>query len=106
VVNTAIDHYRKGKKNNMEISIEAANNEPADESVIENLNAEEIIKLINSLPMNYRYTFSLFEIEGYSHNEIALQLGISESTSRSNLTRAKKMLRQKILINSHYERVN
>jgi len=106
VVNTAIDYYRKDKKNNMEISIEIAYDEPADESVIDNLNAEEIIKLINSLPMNYRYTFSLFEIEGFSHNEIALQLGITESTSRSNLTRAKKMLRHMILINSHYERVN
>lgn len=106
VINTAIDYYRKDKNNSNEISIDVANNEPADESVIDNLNAEEIFKLINSLPMNYRYTFSLFEIEGFSHNEIALQLGITESTSRSNLTRAKKMLRQMILINSHYERVN
>ncbi len=105
VVNTAIDYYRKDKKNNIEISIEAAYNEPADESVIDNLNAEEIIKLINSLPVKYRYTFSLFEIEGFSHDEIALQLGITASTSRSNLTRAKKMLRKMILINNHYERV-
>jgi RNA polymerase sigma factor (sigma-70 family) len=104
VVNTAIDYYRKDKKNNIEISIEVAYNEPVDESVIDNLNAEEIIKLINSLPENYRYTFCLFEIEGYSHDEIALQLGITASTSRSNLTRAKKMLRQMILINSRYEK--
>jgi RNA polymerase sigma factor (sigma-70 family) len=104
VVNTAIDYYRKDKKNNMETSIEVAYNEPADESVIDDLNAEEIIKLINSLPAKYRYTFSLFEIEGFSHDEIALQLGITASTSRSNLTRAKKMLRQMVLINSHYER--
>jgi RNA polymerase sigma factor (sigma-70 family) len=90
VVNTAMDHYRKNKKNNNEISIEVAYNEPADESVIDNLNAEEIIKLINSLPMKYRYTFSLYEIEGFSHDEIAIQLGITASTSRSNLTRAKK----------------
>jgi RNA polymerase sigma factor (sigma-70 family) len=104
VINTAIDQYRKDGKNNCEISIEAACNEPADESVIENLNAEEIIKLINSLPANYRYTFSLFEIEGFSHDEIALQLGITASTSRSNLTRAKKLLRQMIIMNSHYEK--
>jgi RNA polymerase sigma-70 factor (ECF subfamily) len=104
VVNTAIDYYRKDKKNSVEIPIEAAYNEPADESAIDNLNAEEIIKLINSLPVKYRYTFSLFEFEGYSHDEIALQLGITASTSRSNLSRAKKMLRQKILINNHYER--
>jgi RNA polymerase sigma factor (sigma-70 family) len=104
VINTAIDRYRKDEKNNIEISLEAACNEPADESVIDDLNAEEIIKLINSLPVNYRYTFSLFEIEGFSHDEIALRLGITASTSRSNLTRAKKMLRQMILINNRYER--
>jgi RNA polymerase sigma factor (sigma-70 family) len=104
VINTAIDYFRKDKKNNIEISIDVVNNEPADESVVDNLNAEEIFKLINSLPMNYRYTFSLFEIEGFSHSEIAMQLGITESTSRSNLTRAKKMLRQMILINSRYEK--
>ena len=105
VINTAMDHYRKDKKTANEISIETACNEPVDESVIDNLNAEEIIKLINSLPVKYRYTFSLFEIEGFSHDEIAQQFGITASTSRSNLARAKKMLRQMILITSHYERV-
>jgi len=49
--------------------------------------------------MMYRYTFNLFEIEGYSHDEIAQQLGITSGTSRSNLTRAKEMLRKMILIN-------
>ena len=105
VVNTALDYYRKDKKNGVEISIEAAYNEPVDESVMDNINTEEIIKLINSLPMMYRYTFNLFEIEGYSHDEIAQQLGITSGTSRSNLTRAKEMLRKMILINCHYERV-
>jgi RNA polymerase sigma factor (sigma-70 family) len=104
VVNTAIDYYRKNKNNSNEVSMDAANNEPVDESVINDLNAEEIIKLINSLPARYRYTFSLFEIEGFSHDEIALQLGITASTSRSNLTRAKRMLRQMIMINSRYEK--
>jgi len=105
VVNTALDHYRKDKKNNFEISIEAAYNEPVDESVINNLSAEEIIKLINSLPVKYRYIFSLFEIEGYSHDEIARQLGITASMSRTNLTRAKEMLRKMILKSNRYERV-
>jgi RNA polymerase sigma factor (sigma-70 family) len=104
VVNTAIDNFRRNKKNSIEMPIEVACNEPADESVIDNLSAEEIIKLINSLPVKYRYTFSLFEFEGFSHDEIAMQLGISVSTSRSNLSRAKKMLRQMIQIHYHYER--
>ncbi len=105
VVNTALDHYRKDKKNSIEISIEAANNEPVEESVMDKLNAEEIVKLVNSLPANYRYTFNLFEIEGFSHDEIAQQLGITASNSRTNLTRAKKMLRKMILLINRYERV-
>ncbi len=104
VVNTALDHYRKDKKNSVEISIDAAYNEPVDESVMDNLNAEEIVKLVNSLPENYRYTFSLFEIEGFSHDEIARQLGITASTSRTYLTRAKEMLRKMILTKTCYER--
>jgi RNA polymerase sigma factor (sigma-70 family) len=105
VVNTTIDYYRKDKKNSVEISIDAAYNEPDDEDVNNKLGAEEIIKLINSMPVKYRYIFNLYEIEGYSHDEIALQLGITASNSRANLTRAKKMLRKMILINSRYERV-
>jgi RNA polymerase sigma factor (sigma-70 family) len=105
VINTALDYYRKEKKYDVEISLEEASDEPEDESVLDKLNAEEIIKLINSLPMIYRYTFTLFEIEGFSHDEIAQQLGITASTSRSNLTRAKKMLRQMILTIYQYERI-
>jgi RNA polymerase sigma factor (sigma-70 family) len=105
VINTALDHYRKDKKNSVEISVEAAYNETVDEDVSTKLSAEELIKLINSMPVKYRYIFNLFEIEGYSHDEIAVQLGITASNSRANLTRAKKMLRKMILINSRYERV-
>ena len=104
VVNTALDYYRREKKHDAEISIDEASDEPEDESVLDRLNAEEIIRLLNSLPANYRYTFTLFEIEGFSHDEIAQQLGITAGTSRSNLTRAKKMLRQMILTLYQYER--
>jgi RNA polymerase sigma factor (sigma-70 family) len=105
VVNTALDYYRRENKYDTEISIDDASDEPEDESVLENLSAEEIIKLINSLPMIYRYTFTLFEIEGFSHEEIAKQLGIKASSSRKNLSRSKKMLRQMILKHFWYERV-
>ena len=105
VVNTALDHYRKDKKNSAEISVEAAYNETVDEDVSTKLSAEELIKLINSMPVKYRYIFNLFEIEGYSHDEIAQQLGINASASRTYLTRAKEMLRKMILIRNRYERV-
>lgn len=104
VVNTALDYYRREKKHNAETSIDEASDQPEDESVLDKLNAEEIIRLLNSLPAIYRYTFTLFEIEGFSHDEIAQQLAITAGTSRSNLTRAKKMLRQMVLTLYQYER--
>jgi RNA polymerase sigma factor (sigma-70 family) len=105
VVNTAIDYYRKEKKHDNEMPLDDALEETYDESVLDNLGAGEIIKLINSLPMIYRYTFTLYEIEGFSHQEIAGLLGIETSTSRKNLSRSKKMLRQMILKYYWHERV-
>ncbi len=55
-----------------------------------------IMAVIAALPEGYRIVFNLCEIDGYSHKEIGERLGISESSSRSQLTRAKKLLRQKL----------
>ena len=60
----------------------------------QNLNAEELLQLIESLPVGYRTVFNLYAIEGYSHAEIADSLGITESTSKSQLHRARAMLQQ------------
>ena len=65
-------------------------------SALDDLHEEELIKLIQQLPIGYREVFNMYVIDGYSHKEIAGALGISESTSRSQLTRAKKLLKQKI----------
>ncbi len=100
VVNTAIDHYRSHKKFQMNVEIEQADRHVTDVGVIEQLNAEEILQLLQQLSEPHRLTFLLFEIEGYSHEEIAQQLSISESTSRANLTRAKKKLRE--LVTNHF----
>ncbi len=94
VVNTAIDHYRSNKKFQQNIELASAVTQEYDSSVINQLNAEDILKQLQELPEHYRVTFMLYEIEGYSHEEIGQQLSISESTSRSNLTRAKKKLRE------------
>lgn len=58
------------------------------------LNAQEIEKMIESLPEGYRTVFNLFSIDGYSHREIATMLGITESASRSQLTHARMRLRE------------
>lgn len=63
---------------------------------LSNLSAEELLKQIQKLPDGYRIVFNMYAIEGYSHKEIAEHLEISEGTSKSQLSKAKKMLRSKI----------
>lgn len=105
VVNTALDHYRKEKKHENQVPLEKGFNELIDESVLDQLQAEDILKMVQDLPEIYRFTFNLYEIEGYSHEEIALKLGTTAGTSRANLSRAKHMLRVMIINLSAYERV-
>ena len=64
--------------------------------IYENLDKEDLIKVINTLPEGYLQVFNMYVIDGYSHAEIGKTLGIEESTSRSKLTRAKQFLRIKI----------
>ena len=58
------------------------------------LSVNDILKIFSHLPDNFKLTFNLFELEGYSHEEIGKLLGVTTSTSRSNLSRAKKMVRE------------
>lgn len=59
---------------------------------VENLSHQEILKMVYELPDGYRQVFALYAIEGFSHKEIATQLGIGESSSRSQYSRARKIL--------------
>jgi len=61
-----------------------------------NLTEEEILALINALPVGYKTIFNLFVIDGFSHKEIASKLSISVSTSKSQLYKAKQLLQQQI----------
>ena len=60
------------------------------------LMAEDIVRLIQDLPVGYKTVFNLYAIEGYNHAEIAEKLDISESTSKSQLSRARRMLQNKL----------
>lgn len=74
-------------------------NDPVAEGAPEihdELSAKELIELIQKLPFGYRLVFNLYEIEGYSHREIAKLIGISEGTSKSQLAKARKAIRQHI----------
>ncbi|HBE42488.1 MAG TPA: RNA polymerase subunit sigma-70 [Bacteroidales bacterium] len=95
LVNSAIDNYRRNVKHTSHLQIsDLEATEDQEPTVSDELSANEILSLFSRLPDNYRVTFNLYEIEGYSHEEIGQMLDISTSTSRSNLSRAKKMLRE------------
>jgi RNA polymerase sigma factor (sigma-70 family) len=95
-VNTAIEHYRK-KNQLYAINENQEENIPNQEvSALDELAAEDIIKLISELPNGYRTVFNLFAVEGYSHKEIATMMNISEGTSKSQYARAKAWLQEKI----------
>ena len=92
MVNTCISHLRK--KSLIELSDEDfVFNEAATES-LENTSVTEIQKLIDALPEGYKMVFNLFAIEGFKHSEIADLLGVSESTSKSQLFKARRLLQE------------
>lgn len=100
-VNTAIDYYRKNKKyqSHSDLEIEIPNQNEVN--ALSSLGFEDIIKLINQLQEDLKLVFNLYEVEGYSHKEIAGRLGITEGSSRVYLTRAKAKLRQ--LVHLHLQ---
>ena len=98
MVYTAIDHYRKQHKHRMVTELETVVYQipSLNESALDKISHEEIIRAIQDLSPGYRVVLNLFIIEGLSHDEISKKLGISEGTSKSNLAKARKQL-QKIL---------
>ncbi len=95
VINTALKRLNK-KCFTHERSVEQFDDIQLHPSVYSHLQAEDVMKLINTLPDGYRQVFNLSVVEGYSHKEIGSMLEIGESTSRSNLSKAKKLLRTKL----------
>jgi RNA polymerase sigma factor (sigma-70 family) len=97
VVRTAINHFHKHKKHfpmaNPEYEGESES-DVSSEEIIDHLSAEELIRVIQSLPEGYRLVFNLYEMEGYTHKEVAAMLGIEEGTSKSQLAKAKHVLKK------------
>jgi len=94
IVNTAIDRRRKDMKLLYQTGLDQAENMMGNPAAIESLDAADILKLLNRLPDAQRIVFNLYEIDGYSHDEIGQMLGIPASSSRVNLSRAKEKLRK------------
>ena len=99
VINTAIDKFRK---KNRRIDFKETDSVAIQDTApgpISCLTAQDIMKLLNCLPHTYKTVFCLYDIEGYSHDEIAAKLKIPASSSRVYLTRARKQMRE--LYNKH-----
>ena len=97
MVNAALRYLKKFQWQLSFEDLESVQNEPDfSETSMEKLSAKEITKVIQRLPTGYRIVFNMYEIEGYSHKEIAETLNIAVGTSKSQLSKAKKMLRRKI----------
>lgn len=105
-INKAISSFKKS------ISLSPIKEDFAEDTTIynndlETISANQIMAMVQQLPRQYRLVFSLYELDGYTHNEIAEMLSITESTSKSNLHRAKAILKEKVrLANDQYINVS
>ena len=97
VINTALKNYSKKSFQQEQIGLENQPEYATEPESYRNLEHEEMLRLISQLPEGYRLVFNLYAIEGYSHKEISDMLGIQESTSRSQLVKARKMLQSMIV---------
>lgn len=95
-INKAIDKYKKSIQNSDIPYLFVEEKEEEEAIDILDISVNEILQMIQNLPNQYRLVFNLYQLEGYSHKEIASLLAISESTSKSNFHRAKKILREEI----------
>ncbi|WP_276364091.1 RNA polymerase sigma factor [Daejeonella sp. H1SJ63] len=94
VVNTALDRIRKDTKYMHQSELDEASEIGYEAQVLENMNARDILSLMNKLSYIQRTVFNMYEIDGYSHEEIGEILQIPAGTSRVNLSRAKDKLRE------------
>ena len=96
-VNTALMYLRKKDALKLSDELENARHLSSDiASQMQNIGYKELMKLITSLPAGFRTVFNMYVVEGYSHKEIADMLNITETTSRTQLSRARLWLQSKI----------
>lgn len=97
IINTAINYYHSKENEWKETSIDKAESyQTVSEDILSKISAEDLLNLIQELPKGYRMVFNLYIIEGYNHQEIAEMLQISENTSKSQLSRARVALQERL----------
>jgi RNA polymerase sigma factor (sigma-70 family) len=96
MVNESLMYIRKNKNMSIEVEIDQTYDSTVHSTDYDHLQTADLMHMINQLPVGYRTVFNLYAIEGYSHAEIAEKLGVNENTSKSQLSRARKLLQQQI----------
>ncbi len=98
MVNCSLQKLRSRSHLTPIITLEQTKEEPAETNIVyADLDAKELIKMVQTLPPMYKAVFNLYVFEGMKHREIAEFLGISEGTSKSNLSDARKILQSAVL---------
>jgi len=95
VINTALQTYRQKNVLNL-VHEEYISDEVVVELEEEDVSLDYLLSLIQNLPNQYRLVFNMYILDGYSHREVSKKLGISEGTSKSNLSRARAILKKRI----------
>lgn len=102
-VNTCIRHLEKEKRLQVDYVADGFPETAIEPDAINKMSADELIGIIDKLPDGYRTVFNLSVIEGYHHKEIANMLGIEESSSRSQLTKARKYIQRSLMTTQKVE---
>ncbi|CAM4324817.1 RNA polymerase sigma-70 factor, ECF subfamily [Pedobacter westerhofensis] len=97
MVNCAIESYRRNLRTLNIVPIEEGYEQPSEGFDFSRLGMQDLLALIQKLADGYRIVFNMYIIEGYSHKEIAATLGISEGASKSQLSRARAILKEEII---------
>lgn len=102
-INTTLQTYRQ--KNVLNLVEENLPDEVEVEVNEDDISLDYLLKIISELPERYRMVFNLYVLDGYSHKEISNILGIAEGTSKSNLSRARLILKDKLELNQQQKEV-
>ncbi|GJM32853.1 MAG: RNA polymerase ECF-type sigma factor [Saprospiraceae bacterium] len=97
LINTSIDYFRRYHREEVSLEVIHLQEPTTVNSAPSQLGVDDILQAIQQLPPSYRLVFNLHAVEGYSHPEIAKQIGISVGTSKSNLAKARKKLQNMLM---------
>ena len=104
--NTAIDRYRSELKHSHTQELSIAEDIGQEATIYQTINYQDLLVIVQGLPPSYRAVFNLFAIDGYTHEEIGIMLGISVGASKSNLFKARQKLQKALRQNNIHNKID